>query len=241
MTTLKLAKMPKGWYVPQDAQSYELLKSNGVPQLLISSWFLPTLRQALKRKKIEVQVDPFQGTLINKIDKIGSSWNARKGCKASIDLKPNSQSLLELSSPKDEPSRKLIAKIEANLASFFLRWGYSFFSDFNDKGARLKLSVTFQFKGNVAPMIPTVVKEDVKVLDTVLGFTKLRFSFFEKQTPELRLRNLIAPAVLLEIFTQIGTEWEVVHTGTFKPAQIADLQPLVATLGELSAKVKQDA
>jgi len=239
---ITLAKMPKGWFVPADALSYDIMRQNGINQLLVSSWFLPTLRLALSRKKVQVEEVSFADTyLIPKLDRLGASWMKRNGCRVTTTLQPSAQSSMVLSAPKTEQNLKLIAGIEANLASFFLRWGVKFYSDFNDKGAKYRLNITFQFKGDVSPIIPTLQHEDKKVYDLVLGFTKIRISFYEKASAEARAKNLIAPAILTEVFTQIGTEWAVVHTGTCKPSQVGDLAPLVGVIGELSAKCKQHA
>jgi hypothetical protein len=142
--------------------------------------------------------------------------------------------------PKTEANRKIIAKLESNLATFFIRWGIKFFPDFNEKGTKYRLTVTFQFKGDVSPLIPTITDEPKKVFETILGFTMLRFTFYEKQTEELRKQNIIAPSVLMETCTQAGSEWLVVHSTTFKPSQFVSLNPLIGTVGMLASRCKQE-
>ncbi len=240
-SVVSLSKMPKGWYVPSDPASYNIIRELGIPMLLIPKDYLPMLRLVLSRKKVTYSEECFwDATLIPKMERIGSSWNQVKGRTCSLDLKQSHQSHLTFSSAKTETNRKTIAKLESNLATFFIRWGIKFFSDFNEKGSKYRLTITFQFKGDVSPLIPTITDEPKKVFETILGFTMLRFTFYEKQTEELRKMNIIAPSVLVETCTQAGSEWLVVHSTTFKPSQLVSLTPLMGTVGMLATRCKQE-
>lgn len=209
--------------------------------LLISKDYLGTLELALRRKKIGLErISFWQDILIPRVDRMGAAWNERPGHTVTTELHQARQSTMVFVGPHNERTRKLIAKIEAKLAEFFLRWGVKFYSDFSEKGAKYRLSIAFQFTGERTPMMPTMVAEPKTVMSCQLGFSLLRFTFYEKQTDELRRQNIIAPSILLEVCTQTGVEWAVVHSATFKPAQLGDLTPLLATAGMLMAKTKAE-
>ena len=237
--TLTLAAMPKGWFVPATPEAYDTLKRLGIPMLLISKDYMGTLELALRRKKIKLETVTFwQDILLPRIDRVGTAWNERPGHTATIEVHAGRQSTMDFVGPHDERTRKLIAKLEAKLAEFFLRWGVKFYSDFSEKGAKYKLTVAFQFNGDTVPMMPTLVQEPKTIMSCRMGFSLLRFTFYEKQTDELRKQNIIAPSIQLEVCTQAGSEWVVVHSTTFRPQEIGDLTPMIGAVGMLMAKAK---
>ncbi len=227
---IELVKI-KSWYIPRNAESYQLLRSLGVPLVLIHKDFLSTLGLVTGRHNVRATETLWSKLFEDSMNKIGGQWksHADRSCRLSQDK-------LVFLSKATERNRQAIAKLDLALQSFFARWGFRYRPTFSETLDRYKLVVDFRFDPELSPCIPSQVKEPKSEYELILGFTKIKLTFYDKPTEETKARALLAPLVIVETYTQTGTEWTVTHTGTFKDSQIGDPTQFMSALALLHCR-----
>jgi len=218
----------KSWYIPANAEAYLSLKAASVPLLIFHKDFLPTLQLAARKHGLRAQETTWTELFASHMDKVGAQWKSQvdRSCKIT-DTK------LIFTAKATARNRKAVAALEASLCKFFARWAFRYRPTFSETFDRYKLVVEFKFDPELPPVVPVMPAEVKREHELVLGFTKLKLTFFDKPTDELRARGMIAPLVMTEIFTQAGTEWVPVFTSTCKPSQIGDVRGFMAGYAEL--------
>jgi hypothetical protein len=208
--------------------AYQALKSASVPMLIFHKEFLPTLQLATRRHNIRARERSWADVFGERMDKLGKAWLARPGrsCKLT-DTK------LVFLAPANETNRKAIAAMEASLAKFFARWSFRYYPVFSEALNRYKLVVEFRFDPELTPVVPIVPVDIKKEYELQLGFSKIKLSFYDKPSEDIRVRGMIAPLVLLEVFTQTGNTWHTTHTSAFKANQIGEVEKFLPCVAEL--------
>lgn len=231
-SVIELVKV-KSWYIPADAMSYQALKSAGLPMLIFHKDFLPTLQLATRRHNIRAREILWSDMLNTRLDLVGEQWKSKEGRSCKL-----TETKLIFLAKANETNRKAIALLEASLAKFFARWAFRYYPVFSETHDRYKLVVDFKFNPELSPIIP-VIPVDVKLeSELILGFTKIKVTFFDKPTEELRVRGMIAPLIMLEVFAQAGNSWQPMYTSTCKPAQIGNVATFIPGFAELFKRMK---
>lgn len=223
----------KSWYLPQDAESYQLMKEASVPLLIFHKDFLPTLQLATKRHKLHARETLWADLYETYLDKIGAQWKSRndRSCKLG-------DTRLVFLAKATSANRKSIAHLEASLSKFFARWAFSYWPLFSETRDQLKLVVETKFDPGRLPITPIVVPDQKREYDLVIGFTKIRLTFYDKASDALRIRGMVAPLVLVEVFTQTGSDWTLVHQSATPPSKIGDITSFIPCVGELFTRMK---
>ena len=229
----------KGWYIPADADSYNLLKLIGAPLCKIHGDTLPSLEIAMRPKDIRAKAVNFSEILGPYLDKIGTVWQSKDGRKCKLN-----DTQLVFTAPLTAKNKKAINSLDSSLTSFFSRWGFSYrpvYSD--DSSTRCKLVVDFRFDPDRNPVIPTVEEEPTTPVEVEFGFTKLRITFGKQRTAteygktgswQNEAKKVGTPFHLLEVFTKVGAEWQLVHSGTFMNNTLGELDKWTTTMFELA-------
>ncbi len=232
-TQIQLARI-KSWYVPANTQSYQALRMLHMPLLKVHGEFLPTLEMAVHRSGQEYKVVPFSETLNAYLDKIGTVWQSRPKRKCLLG-----EQRLVFTAPMTLKNKEAVSKLDVSLARFFARWGFSYHPEYSSVGERLKLVVDYKFDPNRNPVIQSVEQEDVRPFELVLGFTKIKITFRDKhQTGTAERKRSSPPIILVEVFTQSGSDWRLVHTSTCVDQQIGDTSQFLAALSILFDRTK---
>lgn len=218
----------KSWYIPANAESYQLLKGASVPMLIFHKEFLPTLELALRRKGIRARETLWGDIFGERMDKIGSQWKIKAGRTCKI-----TDTKMVFTANASEANRKAIASLESSLAKFFARWSFRYYPTFSEVVDRYKLVVEFRFDPELVPVVPVVPVDIKKDYELQLGFTKLKVTFYDKPSDDPKVIGMIAPLVLMEVFTQTGNTWHNTHTSTFKPSQIGEVDKFLPCMAEL--------
>jgi hypothetical protein len=226
-TVINLVRV-KSWFIPGDAASYQALKEAAGPLLIFHKDFLPTLQLATRRHGIRAKETLWTDLFHKRMDLIGAAWKAKPGrnCRITDDK-------LVFQAKSSKRNRMAVAQLEASLAKFFARWSFRYRPVFSETADRLKLVIEFKFDPELQPIVPVVPVDVKRTYEMVLGFTKLSLTFYDKPSEDVKVRGMIAPLVLLEVFTQTGNTWHAVHTSTFKPAQIGDIRGFSPGFAEL--------
>jgi len=225
----------KSWYIPKNAESYQGLKALGVPLLLIQKDFLPTLQLMTRRNNVRATETLWADVLNPLLDKVGMAWKAGDG--RSCVMQSDKLTFLAKASAKN---RAAVSKLECALAKFFARWSFRYYPTFSETGARYKLVVEFKFDPMLSPIVPSVVAEPKTEYELVLGFTKIKLTVYDKPHADLKAKALIAPLVVVEVFTKTGNSWCTVHTGTFTNSQIGDPKQFCAAMGLLYGRYENN-
>lgn len=223
----------KSWYIPANAEAYLALKAASVPLLIFHRDFLPTLQLATKRHGIRATETTWTDLFGSQMDKVGAQWQAKEGRTCKI-----TDTKLIFLAKATESNRKAVAALEAGLAKFFARWAFRYRPTFSETVDRYKLVVEFKFDPELPPVVPVVPVDVKREYELILGFTKIKLTFFDKPTDELRARGMIAPLVMTEVFTQTGSDWHPMFTSTCKPTQIGDVRGFMAGYAELFSRMQ---
>lgn len=228
----------KSWYVPADAESYQLLRSIKVPLLKVHQDFIPTLKLATEAKGIRAKSVPFSEVLSGFLDRIGSVWLSKPGRKCKL-----SEHRSQFTCPSTPKNRKSIAKLDSLFQEFTSRWGHSYAPVFSETPKELKLVLDYKFDPQRQPLVPSVTPEVEQSAELILGFTKIKITFdVRRVTAPTRSRGDVrgqaasavgAPTHILEVFTKAGTDWVQVHTASFTHYSMGDLLPFLSCLGDL--------
>ena len=245
---IKFARL-KGWLIPQDAESYQLLKKVGMPLCKMHEDLVPALQMAVRGKGIRAKVSPFSEVLDTYLDKVGAQWNSKDARKCKID---ETQRRLTFTGPLTSKNEKAVDKLDSSLKAFFARWGFSYNAVYSTDTVsnKLKLVADYKFDVNRNPIIPDTEVVDDQPVELVLGFTKIRISFNKRREVSgtagdgftKAVSKVGAPYHLLEVLNQAGTEWQVIHTGTFIDETIGDLNKWLVCMAGLAntQKVKDE-
>lgn len=225
----------KSWYIPADAMAYQALKAASVPLLIFHKEFLPTLQLATKRHGIRARQRTWDEVFGERMDKVGGAWLAKKGRTCKI-----TEAKLTFLASANESNRKAIAALEASLAKFFARWSFRYYPVFSEAVDRYKLVVEFRFDPELGPIVPVIPVDVKKEYELQLGFTKLKLTFYDKPSEDVKVRGMIAPLVLMEVFTQTGNTWHATHTSTCKPQQIGDVGKFIPGVAELFNRMQMN-
>lgn len=225
----------KSWYIPGSAQAYAAMKAASVPLLIFPKDFLPTLHLATRRLGAVTTESSWSDLFGSTMDKIGAQWKSKPGRTCRI-----TDTKLVFVCDTSDANRKAVAALEAGLRKFFARWAFRYNPEFSENATKFKLVVNFKFDPELTPVVPVVEPELQREYELQLGFTKVKLTFFDKRPNEPRFSHLIAPLVLLEIFTQAGSEWVSVFSSTCKPAQIGDVSKFAAGYAELFSRMQQN-
>ena len=231
-TVINLVRI-KSWFIPADAEAYQVLKAAAGPLLIFHKDFLPTLKLATVRHNIKAREILWSDLFDRRLDKIGGQWTASKDrtCKLT-------QQKLIFVAKATNKNRKAIAALESALARFFARWSFRYRPVFSETPDKLKLVVDFRFDPELQPLMPVVPQETKRHYEMVLGFSKVSLTFYDKPSEDIKVRGMIAPLVLFEVFTQTGSTWHPIHTATFKPAQITDVLSFAPGFAELVSRAR---
>ena len=221
----------KQWYMARDAVCYQTLRELGVSCLLIHKDFLSLLQLATKRANVRAREVQWSSIFDAAMTDVGLKWNSRPGRTCSL----GSDKLIFLAKTT-EANRVAISKLEVALGKFFARWSFRYRPVFSATADKLKLVVDFRFDAELQPLVPSVVAEPKSEFALDLGFTRFKLTFYDKPTEETRRKALLAPLIVAEVFVQAGSEWQVVHTGTFTRFQIGDLSPFFTAMAILHGK-----
>lgn len=217
-TVIELVKI-KSWYIPADAASYQALKEAQVPLLIFHKDFLPTLQLATRRYNIRAKELLWGDLFSQRMDQIGAQWNSKKTRTCRI-----TDSKLVFTSVAHASNRKSFNSLEVCLSKFFARWSFKYYPVFSEGIDKYKLVVEFKFDPTLLPVIPVVSVDTKREFEMVLGFTKLKLTFYDKPCATLvKSKGMVAPLIVLEVFTQTGDTWYPVHTSTVKPSQVGDV------------------
>lgn len=223
----------KSWYIPGDAEAYQALKAASVPLLIFHKDFLPTLQLATRRHNIKAKERVWSDLYGDKLDAIGAKWNASRDRSCRI-----TDNKLVFFAKATAKNRAAVATLEAGLAKFFARWSFRYYPTFSETPDKYKLVVEFRFDPELVPIVPVVTPEVKREYDLVLGFTRIRLTFYDKPTQDLLAKGLVAPLAVLEVATQTGDTWFPVHTSTFKSAQIKDVSTFMGGYAELFNRMR---
>lgn len=228
---IELVKI-QSWYIPRNAESYQMMRTVGVPLLKIHSDLVPTLKIALDQKGIRAKATPFSSILEAKLDTIGAAWlkDTRRRCK----INTSDMTFLGANTPKN---RKMVASMDNHLAQFFARWGYQYSPEYSEQGERLKFRVDFKFSPTKDPLVPSVVEDDVSELNLILGFTRIHL-IFNNKTSKPKGNGFKMLYNELRIYTKAGTEWVQIHAGTFTNEMIGELNEALAAFSILHTRRK---
>jgi len=213
---IRLTKI-RQWWLPVDAESYTILRDAGVPLIRFHVDFLPTLQLLTKKHHIRAKAVQFGPEILDPfLEMIGTTWNAKPHCKATITAR---QMKFETLKPEVfNKAKASILKLEDLLSKFFSRWGYNFRFDYSELRGKCKLTVEYFFDSNKIPIIPLVTDPaDLPKIQLKLGFTRITMTFGEKY---------------------VDTMLEVSQGGIFQPhhssrclySQISSVKPLIAAL-----------
>jgi hypothetical protein len=226
-TVIDLVRV-KSWYMPGNAESYQALKAAAGPLLIFHKDFLPTLQLATRRSGIRAREKLWTDLFNERMDKIGSQWKSAKDRNCKI----TNQKLVFLCKATSK-NRKAVAALESALAKFFARWSFRYRPVFSETADRFKLVIDFRFDPELQPLMPVVPVDVKRSYELVMGFSKISLTFYDKPSEDVKVRGMIAPLVLLEVFTQTGSTWYPVHTSTFKPSQIGNVATFAPGFAEL--------
>lgn len=223
-TVISLTKI-KQWYLPADAESYQVLKKAGVPLLRIHHSFLPTLRLIAKSNNFVGKEVSFEDTIIGPFrEMLAETWNRKYG-KAIITNK--SMTFLATDPEKIVQLKKALPKLEELIHKFFTRWGFKYTPDYSESkgGNRVKFNLNYWFDSNKLPILNLEEKKDeARKIQLKLGFTRLTF-LFEPQTNTGKHSN-----VHLTIESSQGGRWTPVKTTKCLYTEISNVLPLVTAL-----------
>lgn len=207
----------KQWYLPVDADSYNILKAAGCPLLRIHENFIPTLSLLTKPHHIKAQVVNFNDSILHPyLDELGARWQKKEFRKATINA-----SILKFETTNasiQASAKEALEKVETSLRRFFTRWGYQAVFEVSENRGKVKLHVTYKYDSTRMPVIPLV--EDPLSLPTitlVLGFLRIRMTLGEKE-------------VETNISLASGSTWNSIQTSRCLYSQISDVRPLINTL-----------
>lgn len=231
----------KSWYIPADAESYQLLKSVHFPLCKVSAEMLPALQLAMRPTGMRAKSESLTETILHPyLDRIGAAWKSKEGRKCKITDKQ-----LVFVAPLSAKNKKAINSLDDSLTRFFARWGFSYspvYSD--DNNGKCKLVVDFKFDPYRNPVIPNVDVSAPEVVELELGFTKLKITFGRRREAQPygeRQHHLSGPKAtgapfhLLEVYAKAGAEWVLVHSGTFVDPSIGVMVPWLEAMSKIAA------
>ena len=227
---LNLVKV-KSWYIPGDAEAYQMLKAASLTMLIFHKDFLPTLDLVFKQKQIATT--PWSAVYQERVDAIAHKWKAKKGRDCRVR-----ESKLTFTCTAGEANRKAINNLDTSLSKFFARWSFSYISTFSEDNGKYKLVVEFSFNPNKGPVVPVVMEDLKSEYELVLGFTKLKITIYDKQTNAMKAKGQLAPLGVLETFTQTGSDWLLTGSSTFIPHQGIDVANFLTCLCTLHTRNK---
>lgn len=211
------------WYLPVDADSYNILKKAGVPLIRIHENFIPTLSLLTKGKNIKARVVDFNDTILHPyLDELGVRWQKREHRKATINA-----SVLKFETTHASvliASREAVIKLEASLRRFFTRWGYTAVFEVSENRGKCRLHVTYKHDSNRTPIIPLV--EDATSLPVIkfdIGFVRISITLGSKDMET-------------NVSVAAGGKWTSIQTSRCLYSQVSDVRPMIATLMEIAAK-----
>ncbi len=232
----------KQWYVPADADSYQLLKSVGVPMVRVHGDFLPTLQLVTKPRGIRAKARYFSEVYAEKMDALGAKWMSKPDRKCKI-----SDSRAVFTAKLTPRNRIKINEIDDFFTRFTARWGFSYKPVYSESDKQLKLVVDIKFDPTKNPVIPSMVPPEQVVHELELGFSKIKVTFNNRRSaPQFGDRTnsdrgnhpLGAPYSLLEVFVKAGCDWQLVHTGTFIAETVGNMQSFLQALAVIHTSQK---
>ena len=226
-TVINLVKI-KSWFIPADAEAYQALKDAAGPMLIFHKDFLPTLKLATSRRNIRAKEVPWADIFARRMDAIGEQWRSSKDRTCKI-----TDTRLVFIAKASKRNRAAMAALEPALAKFFARWSFRYRPVFSETPDKLKLVIDFKFDPERQPFMKVAPVDVKRVYEMELGFSKISLTFYDKPSDDPKVAGMIAPLILLEVFTKTGLEWYSVHTATFKPAQITDVIAFAPGFAEL--------
>lgn len=224
---IRLVKI-KQWYVPEDNESYRVLRGLKLPLLKIHRDLIPLIKLKTEPRGIRAKSRDFADILNERLDRVGAAWNAKKGRTCKLTDKR-----LVFSAPCSDSNRKAIATIEASFAKFCLRWGHRYAPSYSEANDRLRLVLDYSFDADRNPVIESGADNMSDSFEVELGFTRLKLTFMDKPPMATTGRQQLPPIIHLEVFSKMGTEWRSVHTASFVSQQIGDLSQLMVVLSKL--------
>jgi hypothetical protein len=235
--TVRLLQI-KSWYIPADAASYNLLKSVGLPLLKFGTDMVPTLKLVTDPRGIKLIANRFQPYFEQKLDQLGSTWLKKEdqGRKCLITDKR-----LTFTANLNPRNKKAIVEIDNYLSAFFARWGFAYNSEYSETANKIKLVVDFYFDKNREPVIPLVDSIPLQEAEIVLGFTKIKLTFFRKPTEFTKEQGWNTPITMIDVLTQSGSDWTQIWRSTFNEYQVGELTSMINGLTILNSiqKVKE--
>ncbi len=207
----------KQWYLPVDAESYNILKRAGVPLIRIHENLIPTLSLLTKGKGIGAKVVDFNDTILHPyLDELGSRWQKKEHRKVTINASTLKFETTHASIQAS--SKEALVKVETSLRRFFTRWGYTSVFEVSESRGKVKLHVSYKHDSNKPPVIPLV--EDptsLPVIKLQLGFVRISLT-------------LGATEVETNISVAAGSDWTSVQTTRCLYSQVSDVRPFINAL-----------
>lgn len=219
---IQLTKI-KQWYLPVDAESYNILKAAGAPLIRFHEDFLPTLSLLTKPRNIKAKVVSFNDDIMHPFfDKLGELWNNKEHRRATINNTSLKFETTHASILKN--SKAAIEKIEASLRRFFTRWGYTAVFEFSESRGKCKLHVTYKHNSNNLPVIPLVDDPASQpVVRIKLGYIRISLTMM---TREVEVNVAIAS----------GTGWNSISTTRCLYTQFGNVKPMINSLMDIVNK-----
>lgn len=236
-TIVKLFQI-KSWFIPADAESYKVLKSVGLPLLKFGAEMVPTLKLVTDHRNISLVAKKFQSHLDSKLDEIGSIWLSKAGSGRKCLM--NNERLTFIA-PMSSRNKEAISKVEQYFTDFFARWGFYSNAEYSETASKIKLVIDYHFDRAREPIIPLVDNQTNTEAEIILGFTRIKLTFFNKETEYTKERCWKTPLTAIEVSTQAGSEWKQVLTSTFTATQVGELNSFINGISLLNSirKIKE--
>lgn len=217
---IKLVKI-KQWYMPFDGDSYKVLRAVGIPLVRFHEDFLPTVRLVCHKHKIRGSLINFKGDILEPfLDRIGTAFNNKEHCRASIGARAMSFETLK---PEvfEKIKNETIPKLENLLRAFFSRWGYKSRFDYSEHRGKIKLVVDYWFDSEAQPIIPLEEPlADVKPVRLRIGSIRLTLKLGTKY-----METIIEVAQ--------GGIFKPMHTSRCLYSQMSSVKPMISALMEI--------
>lgn len=242
--TIGLTKI-KQWYLPVDAEAYNMLKQAGVPLTRIHERIMPALRLLTNKHKIKARLVDFMAEIYNPfMDRIGATWNKHENRICSLRARE-----LRFETVKQSAYTKAKAALphlEECLRRFFDRWGYKAIFTYSESRGKIRFVVNFHLDANKEPIIPLVEPPaEAPVIRFKLGFTRISIRLGKPNqaiyhrtragNDEDSVRYMVtkAPEVEIRIEVSQGGKWAPIHTSTCLYSQISSVAPVLLGMAQI--------
>ena len=194
------------WYIPADAESYEILRGLGMASTQIHEDLIGALKMVCKKKKVVLKGRPFKIVQEEFLDNLIPKWE-RPGRR--IIIKRN-RVILSASGKGYEKGRKFgIPKSKEAIQKFCDRWGLSVEITISEnEGRSIKLVADF-VKGSRAPVIDVQPLGEDK--PTVLDFGRHRIRIVRE-----------GRFLLTHLELKSADDWQIIRTCRSLPQEMAD-------------------